>query len=234
MKDLIRAFRRIPEKNRTIAYGIMALLKNLCYFAFKVIVGIVFKTPLLIAVAIYNLLIGLVKANCSRGLWKNKDDLKDIKTYIRGGAILLISSIFYIIYTANQVGNPYGVKYNLVIAIAIAAFAAYSITLSITGLYHTKGKTMLIKQYKFTNFATALTNLVLAQIAILSLSPVKNMNFYNALLGIIVGSVILGFGLYLVINGLVHLRVYTTGVTNKKNKEIKNDDDSNKDNNEKK
>ena len=56
MKDIIRAFRRIPEKNRTIAYGIMALVKNLCYFAFKITVGILFKTPLLIAVAIYNLL----------------------------------------------------------------------------------------------------------------------------------------------------------------------------------
>ncbi len=219
MKDLIRAFQRIPEKNRTIAYGIMALLKNLCYFAFKIIVGIVFKTPLLIAIAIYNLLIGLVKANCSRGLWKNKDDLKDCKTYIRGGAILLLSSIFYIIYTANQVGNPYGIKYNTIIAIAIAAFATYSVTVSIIGLFRTKGKTMLIKEYKFTNFATALNNIVLTQMALLSLMPVKNMNFYNALVGIINGVVILGFGLYLVIHGLIQLRVYTTGITNSKRKE---------------
>ena len=227
MKDLIRTFRRIPEKNRTIAYGIMALLKNLCYFAFKITVGILFKTPLLIAIAVYNLLIGLVKANCSRGLWKNKDDLKDIKTYIRGAAILILSSISYIIYTANQVGNPYGIQYNTIIAIAIAAFAAYSVTLSITGLYHTIGKTMLIKQYKFTNFSTALTNLVLTQIAILSLMPVARMNFYNALLGIVVGSVILGFGLYMLIHGLIHLRVYTTGITNKKksnNQEVINNE----------
>lgn len=223
MKDLFTAFHRISEKNRTIAYGIMALFKNLFYFVFKIIVGIVFKNPLLIAIAIYNLLIGLVKANCSRGLWKNKDDLKDCKTYVRGGAILLISSIFYIVYTANQVGNPYNIKYNIGIAIIIAAFATYSITVSIIGLFRTKGKTMLIKEYKFTNFSTALTNLVLTQMAILSLAPVKNMNFYNSLLGIIVGFVILGFGLYLVIHGLIQLRVYTTGITNpKSNKKEKN------------
>ena len=197
----------------------MALLKNLLYFAFKITVGILFKTPLLIAIAIYNLLIGLVKANCSRGLWKNNDNIKDCRTYIRGGAILLFSSIFYIIYTANQVGSPYGIQYNTIIAVAIAAFAAYSVTLSITGLYHTKGKTMLIKQYKFTNFSTALTNLVLTQIAILALSPIPKMNFYNALLGIIVGSVILGFGLYMVINGLIKYKVYTTGITNKNNEQ---------------
>ncbi len=218
MRDLFTAFHRIPEKNRTIAYGFMALLKNLFYFLFKIIVGIVFKNPLLIAVALYNLLIGLVKANCSRGLWKNKDDLKDCKTYIRGGAILFFSSIFYIIYTANQVGNPYNIQYNIFIAICIAAFATYSITVSIIGLFRTKGKTMLIKEYKFTNFATALTNLVLTQMALLSLMKVPNMHTYNATVGIIVGAVILGFGLYLVVNGFIKLKVYTTGITNKKNK----------------
>lgn len=221
MKDLFTAFHRISETNRTIAYGIMALLKNLFYFVFKIIVGIVFKNPLLIAVALYNLLIGLVKANCSRGLWKNKDDLKDCKTYIRGGAILFFSSIFYIIYTANQVGNPYNIQYNIFIAVCIAAFATYSITVSIIGLFRTKGKTMLIKEYKFTNFATALTNLVLTQMALLSLMNVPKMHFYNALLGIIVGFVILGFGLYLVINGLIKLKVYTTGVTNANSKKDK-------------
>lgn len=216
MRDLFRTFQRIPETNRTIAYGIMALLKNLFYFVFKIAVGIVFKNPLLVAIAIYNLLIGLVKANCSRGLLKNKDNLKDCKTYIRGGVVLFLSSIFYIVYTANQVGNPYNIKYTVLIAVAIAAFATYSITVSIMGLVRTKGKTMLIKEYKFTNFATALTNLVLTQMAILSFMPIENMHFYNSLLGVIVGTVILGFGLYLIINGLIKLKVYTTGVTNAK------------------
>ena len=216
MRDLFRTFQRIPETNRTIAYGIVALLKNLFYFVFKIAVGIVFKNPLLVAIAIYNLLIGLVKANCSRGLLKNKDNLKDCKTYIRGGVVLFLSSIFYIVYTANQVGNPYNIKYTVLIAVAIAAFATYSITVSIMGLVRTKGKTMLIKEYKFTNFATALTNLVLTQMAILSFMPIENMHFYNSLLGVIVGTVILGFGLYLIINGLIKLKVYTTGVTNAK------------------
>ena len=98
MIHLFTAFHRISETNMTIAYGIMALLKNLFYFVFKIIVGIVFKNPLLIAVALYNLLIGLVKANCSRGLWKNNDDLKDCKTYIRGGAILF-TLVYFILFT---------------------------------------------------------------------------------------------------------------------------------------
>ena len=45
------------------------------------------------------------------------------------------------------------------------------------------------------------------------------MHLYNAIVGIINGVVILGFGLYLVINGIIQLRVYTTGVTNSKRNE---------------
>ena len=113
-------------------------------------------------------------------------------------------------------GNPYNIEYNIFIAVAIAAFSTYCVTVSIIGLFRTKGRTMLIKEYKFTNFATALTNLVLTQMAILSLLSVPRMHFYNATLGIIVGCVILGFGLYLVIHGLIQYRVYSTGITNAK------------------
>ena len=44
------------------------------------------------------------------------------------------------------------------------------------------------------------------------------MIFYIALLGIIVVSVILVFGLYMLIHCLSHLKIYTMGITNKKNK----------------
>lgn len=209
MKDLFRAFQRISEKNRTIVYGLMGLLTNLFYFVFKILVGILFKNPLLVAIAIYNLLIGFVKALSSRGLIKNKDDMKDNKTYLIGGIMLSVSSIFYIVYIANQVGNPYNIVYTPVIAIAIAAFSTCRIGLSINGLVKFKGRTIIIKQYKLTNFATALTNLVLTQMAILSFMPVDNQHSYNATLGIIVGSIILAFGLYITIHGLVRLRKFT-------------------------
>ncbi len=206
MKDLFRAFQRISEKNRTIVYGLMGFITNLFYFVFKITVGILFKNPLLVAIALYNLLIGFVKALSSRGLLKNKDDIKDTKTYLTGGVLLAISSILYIIYISNQVGNPYHIEYTPVIAIVIATFSTCRIGLSINGLVKFKGRTLIIKQYKLTNFATALTNLVLTQMAILSFMPIPSMHTYNAVLGIIVGSVILACGLFITIHGLIRLR----------------------------
>ena len=218
MKDIIRAFRRIPERNRTIAYGFLSLLLNLFYFTFKIVVGIIFNTPLLIAIAIYDLIIGFVKANCSRALWKHKDNLEDCKTYIFGGAVLLISSIIFIIYITNQVDHPYKIQYNIVVAILIAGFAAYRMIGSVIGLCKTKGRTMLIKEYRVANFASALNNLVLTQMALLALMTIPNMHLYNSIIALIVATLISLIGMYLVIHGLVQLRVYTTGITNKKHK----------------
>ena len=82
MFNLIKRYRQIPESKKIIVYGKLAFLKNLFYFAFKIIVGIVFRSWFLIAIALYGLCIGFVKNNCSRGLKRNKDSVKDIFSYI--------------------------------------------------------------------------------------------------------------------------------------------------------
>ena len=208
MRNLIKKFRSIPEEKKIIVYGKLAFFKNLFYFLFKILVGVYFKSWFLIAIAIYSLFIGYVKNNCSSGLRKNKENIKDIHSYIRGGVVLAISSVFYIVYSVFSIYYPSNFEYNMIIAIAIATFATYSIAISIVGVCKTKGKTMLIKEYKLTNFATAFNNLVLTQIALLSFSNVENSAFYNGLIGICVGVIILGIGLYLMIDGLVKKHRY--------------------------
>ena len=221
MLDLIRAFKRIPERNRTIAYGIMSLLINLFIFAFKIAVGIVYNAPLLIVLAIFNLLIGVVKANCSRGLLKNRDEYKDCRTYIIGGSVLFVSSLLFVVYLANEVYNPYSRHFSLFVAILIAFFATVKVGVSIDGLVKIKGRTLLIKEYRLTNFAMALTNVILTQIAILSFLNIDNMYYYNSVIGFIVGGIVLIIGLYLIVSGFIYVKVYTTGITNKRKKNDK-------------
>ena len=213
---LIHAFRSIPERNKIIVYGRLNMIKGLFYFIFKIVVGIVFNSSLLIAMALYNLCIDLVKVNCSRGLKKNTDDLKDCNSYITGGIVIAVSSICYASYAVIQLFNPSNTKYHMIVGIIIALFATYSIVMSIIGVVKTRGKTMLIKEYRLANFAGAFTNIVLAQIAILSFTTEANMASYNALVSGIVGVFIFAIGIYLIVHGILMKRVYTTGITNAK------------------
>ena len=204
----IKRYRSIPEKKKIIWYGKLAFFKNLFYFAFKITVGAYYHSWFLIAIAIYSLFIGYVKNNCSRGLVQNKENIRAINTYIRGGVVLASSSVFYIIYSIFQIFYPSNFAYNMIIAIAIAAFAFYGIGMSLYGVIRAKGKTMLIKEYKLTNFATAFNNLVLAQIAIFSFTTSENMAVYNGLTGVACGLVVATIGVYLVIDGFLKKRKY--------------------------
>ena len=208
MWNLIRKFRSIPEEKKIIVYGKLSFIKSLFYFCFKVIVGLVFRSWFLIAIAIYSLFIASVKNSCSSGLKDNKENINDIYSYIRGGAVLAVSSLFYIAYSVFQIFIPSNTKYNMIIAIAIAAFAAYSIGMSLWGVICARGKTMLIKQYKLTNFATAFNNIVLAQIAILSFMTIENVALYNGIIGIIAGLIVMIIGLYLLFDGIRKKRKY--------------------------
>ncbi len=202
MFDIIKAFKRIPIEKRIIFFSKANIIKNLLYFLFKIIVGIIFKSGLLIAIALYNLFIGIVKANCAHGLKKNEDSIHDCTTYIKGGSMIAISSMFYIGYAIIQFIYPSNTKYNLAIAIIIAIVSTISIIISLLGVIRVKGKTMLVREYKITNLATAFNNLVLAQIAILSFSHAEDFNQFNTLIGLIIGAFILLLGIYLVIDGL--------------------------------
>jgi hypothetical protein len=158
---------------------------------------------MLIAIALFGMCIGLAKKQCSRGLEKHKDSTKDIPTYIAGGAILTTSSIFYIAYSYFQIYYPSNTRYHMYIAIAIAAFAAYQISVSLTGVIRAKGKTMLIKEYKLTKLAAACNDIVLAQIAILSFTkPGVDVSLYNGVVAVICGSIVLTIGVYLILDGL--------------------------------
>ena len=200
----IKKIRTIPERKFIIVMGRLSFVKNLLYFAFKVLVGLIFHSWFIITIAIYSAFIGIVKNNCARGLKKNKDTLRDIYSYIRGGAILSCSSVFYITYSVFQIFYPSNTHYNIIIAIAIATFATFAITISIIGVVKAKGKTMLIKEYRLTDLATAFNNILLAQIAILSFTnPNTDMSLYNGLAGVAVGLIVLGIGLYLLIDGLL-------------------------------
>ena len=76
---------------------------------------------------------------------------------------------------------------------------------------------MLIKEYKFTNFATALTNIVLTQIAVLSIVAPSDMSVYNSFMGGLVGIVILGFGVYFIINGIIKFKRHQKKVRSQNN-----------------
>lgn len=202
MLDLFKAFRSIPEEKKIILFGKVNLIKDLLFFVFKITVGIIFHSWLLIALALYNMTIGLVKSNCVHGLKKKRDSRKDYDIYIRGGVFLLLCSVIFISYSIVQTIYPANTKYTLIIAIVIALFATINMVRSIVKLIKTKGKTVLVKEYRISSLAMALNGLVITQMAILSATTPADLNQYNSVFSTIIASIILLMGLYVIIDGV--------------------------------
>lgn len=198
----------MPVEKKIIFYSKANIVKNLLCFLFKVVVGIVFNSGLLIAIGLYNLFISGVNANCAHGLKKNEDSLDDCATYINGGSMIAMSSICYLGYAIFQIVFPSNTTYNLIIAIIIFVASSINILSSFIGILRAKGKTLLVKEYKITKLATALNNLVLAQIAILSFSNITNVDKFNIIIGLIMGSLILFLGIYLIIDGKSKKKIF--------------------------
>ena len=123
---------------------------------------------------------------------------------------MAVSSLIYIAYSLFQVFGLFASEfnYNLPIAIIISGYAIYGVAMSFWGVIHTKGKTMLIKEYKFTNFATAFNNITLAHVGILSFLPVENQHLYNGLVGVFVGTIITFVSIFLVCDGFMKKKKY--------------------------
>ena len=205
MANLIQKLKSI--ENRIIMFGKLATFKHLFYFLFYFCVSYVFRSWFLIAIAVYSLCMCFVKANCVRGLSKNQDEIKDCKSYICGGAILTGSSVFYLIFIVFQTLIPTNFKYSFVVTLAIAIYAFYNIIVAILGLIRSRGRTMLVKEYKLTNFAIAFNNMLIAQVAISSFIADSNSMYYNLLLGTVCGFTTLIIGIYLIFDGIKKKRI---------------------------
>ena len=85
----------------------------------------------------------------------------------------------------------------------VALFAFWSIGSAIYGMIkYKRNHTPIIKAVKLTNFANALTSIMLTQIVLLDTyanTEVYNSNLINGLTGISVGIVIIILGLYMIV-----------------------------------
>ena len=153
----------------------------------KIAMAIISKSVSLFISSFYNLGISSARGTI----------LRKSKNKINIGLIVIISSIFYVLYSYHT--YKYGNKsnYNMYIAILIATITFTDIVLAIIGIKRAnKRNDKEDKNIKLISLATSLISLSLTQTAILSFT-MKNidMSKYNGISGMIFGciAILVGF-----------------------------------------
>lgn len=135
----------------------------------------------------------------------DKKEIQDIgyKNYLTNGILLVLLGIMY--FFVNVYIYYKGTNTNMLefITWLVALFAFWSIGSAIYGMVkYKRNHTPILKAIKLTNFANALTSIMLTQIVLLDTyakTDAYNSNLMNGLTGISIGIVIIILGLYMIV-----------------------------------
>ncbi len=172
----------------------------------KVLVSLITFSFFFIISALYSVGVGVAKIIYFKGLKKTNNNITiERQYYLRMGFVLMITSIIYITYMIRLYFYPSNFNYGEILAIAIAFISFLELGFSIRGLLKSnRNNDLLLSGLKSVNLASSLTSIVLTQVALLSFTMTNtNPSNYNALAGIVFGSVCILISIVMFFNYLL-------------------------------
>lgn len=178
---------------------LISLIYNFVWAVCKILFGSFTKSYFFCVSGASTLLFGFIKQVY---LKHNKTDDFELK---RGKSLtlailLIISSALFTFYMSRLFFIDEASNYGLIMSITIAAFSFTELGLSITEFVKAK-KTddLLLQSFRGCSLASSLFAIVLTQVALMSATGSTD-NFYNGLIGVIMGVFSILIGAYLIYN----------------------------------
>ena len=189
IKTLILKYKNLEYKKRTSLHNRITLISNLVWAVLKFVLAFFIESIFISLSAFYTIFIALAKTAYFDGQKSRTSVYSERKHVKRIAFSLLLASIAYLAYFIQLFMTPEEKTYQLIPAIGLATIAFCEITFSIIGIFKSKKtKDLLFTSLKFINLASALSSIVLTQIALLSLEVPSSISvLYNTITGMIVG-----------------------------------------------
>ena len=210
MKKIIDQFKKIEKEDRIMFFLVFTTIGNIFMSLVKFVLSLTLPSLWFFINAIFMIVLSFarffsIKDYRKIKLINDKEEIQKIgyKNYLNNGILLVLLGIMYFfvnVYIYYKGTNTTMHEY-LTYLVALVAF--WSIGSSIYGMIKYKRNNMpILKAVKLTNFANALTSIMLTQIVLLDTyanTEAYNSNLMNGLTGISVGIVIIILGLYMII-----------------------------------
>lgn len=210
MNKLIEHFKQLKKEERVMFFLIFTTIGNILIAILKFILSLILPSLWFFINAIFMLVLSFARILSIMDyskikLIQNKEEIKEIgyKNYLNNGILLIVLGIMYffvnvyIYYTGTNTTMHEYVTY----LVALVAF--WSIGSAIYGMIkYKRNHAPILKAVNLTNFANALTSIMLTQIVLLDTyadAKVYNSNLMNGLTGMGIGIIIIILGLYMVI-----------------------------------
>ncbi len=208
MKGLFKKLKSLPYRVKTSYLNKITMILNIVWASLKLIFAYLINSIFISLSGFYTIFIGLAKVAYFDGRQHSKSLHDEYKFYLRIAFAILFAGLLYLFYFIEIFIHPKETKYDLIISIGIAAVAFCEIFFSCWGLIKSKKTNdLLLTGLKFINLSSAMSSLVLTQIALLSINiPQKQSIIYNTITGTIVGVATIGIAIYMIISMNVRKR----------------------------
>ena len=210
MTNLLCNFKQLKKEDRIMFFLILTTIGNIFIAIVKLVLSLTLPSLWFFINSLFMIILTFARFFSIRDYGKTKC-LKDIemikkigyKNYLNNGILLMILGIIYFfvnVYIYYKGTNTTMHEY-LTYLVALVAF--WSIGSAIYGTIKYKRNTSpILKAVKLTNFANALTSIMLTQIVLLDTyanTDIYNSNLMNGLTGMGIGIIIVILGLYMVV-----------------------------------
>lgn len=210
MNKIIEQFKKLKKEDRIMFFLVFTTIGNIFMAIAKFVLSLTLPSLWFFINAIFMIVLSFARFFSIRDYRKTKlindtGEIQEIgyKNYLTNGILLVLLGIMYffvnvyIYYKGTNTNMPEFITW------LVALFAFWSIGSAIYGIVkYKRNHTPILKAVKLTNFANALTSIMLTQIVLLDTyakTEVYNSNLMNGLTGISIGIVIIILGLYMIV-----------------------------------
>ena len=209
MKHLIKEIKNLEKNDKTMLLLIFTTMGNILIAFIKFIFSLVIPSLWFFVNAGFLIVLSIsrffaIKRYGKRRSITDKKIKEEIgyKTYLNNGILLIILGIMYFFVSVYMYYKGTNTTMHEYLTYLVALNAFWSISWAIHGMIKYKRKdNPILKAVKITNFANALTSIVLTQVVLLdTYAKEYDLSQVNGYTGMTVSIAIILMGLYMIIN----------------------------------
>lgn len=204
---VVREFLLLDKKDQIIFWLLCTLVINFIIAIAKFILAI-YLPSLWFAVnagfafiLFISRFITIKKYNMLKSLQNENEKLKyEYKAYAQNGVMLILLGVMYFCVSSYMYYNGINTNIHEYITYLVASISFYSIGMAIYGMVkYKRNREPILKSIKITNFASALTSIVLTQVVLLDTFAMQYNSSINGCTGMGVSIIIMLLGLYMIL-----------------------------------
>ena len=195
MIKIINKYRALSFEEKTIFSTTFSMIFNGIMAIGKILLSFFFGVFFLVS-GVLNIFMLMAKAECYLGVKSPEKKTFEYRNFMTG-MFLVLAGLQYAVYMGRMLyANIELMEYDMILGIIIATVSFVEIGIAIIGCFKVNGKGHYYRNIKIINLCSAMTAIVLTEVALMSFASETDSRVMNGIFGLVVGAIIVLMGLF--------------------------------------